>query len=245
MSSITLNEKEKRILEVLYKLKNAPISKISKETLINRTSLYPILDKLLAKGLISKLTIEGKIFYQPIAIGEIKDWVKRREEEFKQESQSLLNWSKQIKNSKTNSLFSDIKYFEGFDGVKNLYSDTWRDNKDKMIYAITDYKGAYECMKDFFKKEYFKDRVSHGVWIKMVSPESVEGRNELKEAKEMLRNIKFLKIFEDLNIEINIYDSKLAIIAFDKKNPSGVLIKNEKIANAFKSIFEHLWKSVK
>lgn len=245
MNNITLSEKEKKILEALYKIKNAPISKIAKETLINRTSLYPILEKLLTKGLISKLKYEGITVFQPIAVEEIKEWVKRKEQEFKKESADLLNWSKQIKDSKSNSLISDIKYFEGFDGVKNLYSDTWRDNEEKMIYAITDYKGAYECMRDFFRQEYFKDRVSRGVKVKNIIQESAEGRNDLKEAKEMLREMKFLKVFQDLNIEINIYSSKLAIVAFDKKNPSGVLIKNEKIANAFKNIFEYLWKNTK
>ena len=240
-----LNEKEKRVLEALYKLGNVAISKVAKETLINRTSLYPILNKLMTKGLISKLTIEGKAVFQPISLEEFKEWLIRSEQEFKKNSENILNWTKTIKFGKGSSLFSDIKYFEGFDGVKNLYSDTWRDNKEKMIYSITDYKGAYECMKDFFRDDYFKTRVKRGVRVKNLLPESAEGRDDLKGAKELLREMKFINLFQDFNIEINIYDFKVSIIAFDKKNPAGVLIKNEKIAMAFKNIFEYLWKNTR
>lgn len=247
MTTINLNDKEKIILQALYKQGDTPasISNISKETLINRTTLYPMLEKLADKGLISKFNFEGKTIFQAISIEDLKELMTRKEKEFKKNSEDILNWAKAIKSTKNNSLLSNIKYFEGFDGVKNLYSDSWRENKGKMIYAITDYKGAYECMKDFFKEDYFKTRVKHGVRVKNLLPESEEGKKDLNEAKELLREMKFIKIFQDLNIEVNIYDSKLSIIAFDKKNPSGVLIKNEKIAEAFKNIFEYIWKKTK
>ncbi|MBU0598419.1 hypothetical protein KKF61_05550 [Patescibacteria group bacterium] len=240
-----INEKEKRVLTGLYKLKKGFVSQIAKETLINRTTLYPLLDKLLAKGLVSKHTIEGKVAYQPISLNDFKNWVKRTEQDTKKQAQELVNWAESQKISTKNSLLSDIKYYEGFDGVKNLYADTWRNNKDKIIYAITDYKKAYEVMRDFFRKEYFQTRVDHGVRVKNLIPESEEGRQDLKEAKEMLRQMKFIPLLKDFGIEINIYDAKVVIIAFDSRNPSGILIKNEIISRAFKNIFEHLWKNTR
>ena len=245
MDNIELNEREKRVLEALYHLENAAISQIAKETLINRTTLYPILEKLIAKGLVSKLLIEGRTLFQPISLEDLKDWMKRKEQEFKKHSEDILGWAKTVKSAKGNSLLSDIKYFEGFEGVKNLYADSWRDNEQKIIYAITDYKSAYATMNDFFQDDYFQARINHGVRVKNILPESAEGRKDLKREKELLREMKFVKIFQDLGIEINIYGSKLSIVAFDKQNPSGVLIKNEKIASAFKNIFEYLWKSGK
>jgi sugar-specific transcriptional regulator TrmB len=241
---MNLNEREKIILQALYKEENRPvgINELSKETLINRTTLYPMLEKLVSKGLVSYFVFEGKKVFQSISIEELKDLLTRKEKEFKKNSENILSWAQSVKSVKNNSLLSNIKYFEGFDGVKNLYSDSWRENKGKMIYAITDYKSAYECMKDFFKEDYFKARVKHGVRVKNLLPESEEGKRDLNEAKDLLREMKFIKIFQDLNIEVNIYDSKLSIIAFDKSNPSGVLIKNEKIAEAFKNIFEYIWK---
>lgn len=240
-----INEKEKKVLSCLFKIKKGFVSNIAKETLINRTTLYPILDRLLAKGLVSKIIIEEKIAYQAVSIEEFKHWLLTFEMNTKKQTQNLSQWAETQKKSSTNSLLSDIKYYEGMDGVKNLYADTWRNNKEKMIYAITDYSKAYETMHTFFREEYFKARTQHGVRVKNLIPESKVGRRDLKEAKKLLRQMKFIEIFEDLGIEINIYDSKVMIVAFDQRSPSGILIQNETIAKAFKNIFEYLWKNTK
>ena len=56
-------------------------------------------------------------------------------------------------------------------------------------------------------------------------------------------NVTFLPSLSSIIIELNIYGSKVSIVAIDNVKPSEVIIKNEIIANAFKSIFEYLWKS--
>ncbi|HRY82560.1 MAG TPA: helix-turn-helix domain-containing protein [Candidatus Moranbacteria bacterium] len=240
-----LNDNEKKVLASLYNLEDGAVNKIAKETLINRTTLYPILEKLAEKGLVSKIKAEGKIRFQPISKEEFSLWAERKEKELKENNKELLCWIDRQGENKKTSLASEIKYFEGMEGIKSLYADTWRENREKIIYAITDYKSAYENMGNFFRKDYFPARIGHGVWIKNLIPESPEGRKDLKTAKEMLREMKFIKLFRDLDIEVNIYNDKIAIVAFDKKNPSGVIIKNEKIAEAMKNIFEYLWKTAK
>ena len=240
-----LNEKEKRVLSSLYQLDIGSVGKIAKATLLNRTSLYPILEGLLLKGLVSKLEVEGVVVYQPISVTDFKNWAKRRERQTINQTRDLLSWVGKQKNKTDNSLLSEIKYFEGFEGIKSLYGDSWRDNSDKVIYAITDYKNAYKTMGDFFHQDYFINRINHGVKVINLLPESPEGKRDLKMAKKMLREMKFIKLFENLNIEINIYGPKVSIVAFDEKNPSGVIIKNQTVANAFKNIFEYLWKNNK
>lgn len=242
-NSSYLGEKEKRVLSSLYRLGAAPVGKIAKNTLINRTTLYPILEGLLFKGLVSKLEVEGVVVYQSISLKEFKDWIKRRKLQAANQTQDLLSWVKKQHSQKENSLISDIKYFEGCEGIKSLYADSWRENPEKIIYAITDYKNAYKTMGDFFHHDYFISRINHRVKVVNLLPESAEGKRDLKTAKKMLREMKFIKLFENLNIEINIYGPKVSIVAFDEKNPSGVIIKNQTIANAFKNIFEYLWKN--
>jgi hypothetical protein len=137
---------------------------------------------------------------------------------------------------------SKIKYFEGFDGVKAMYADTWRNNKEKMIYAITDVKAAVTTMGKFFYKEYMPARMAHGVKVKDIMTQNKEGQHEVKVTNRYLREAKLAKgLFEDLGIEINIYDNKMAIAAYDKKKPCGVIVENEKIASAMKNIFKYLW----
>lgn len=240
-----INKNEKRVLRSLYALENATVYEIAKHTLINRTTLYPILEKLLEKGLVTKIKIEGNTYFQPISVKDFTLWAKRIKDALDKENQEFIDEIKNQSRREATTLLPEIKHFSGMEGVKNLYADTWRDNPEKIIYAITDYEKAYETLGDFLYKDYFPQRIKHGIRVKNILPDSAIGRRELKNKKSLLREMKLIDIFKDLNIEINIYGSKVAIIAYDKKNPSGVLIKNEKIAGALKNIFEHIWKHSK
>ncbi len=238
-----LNQKEKRVLGALYKIGESPISKIAKETLINRTALYHTIENLLNKGLLTKINKEGGAYFQPLNAASYEDWSRRQIADVSRETLEIKDWLRDQKKQQT-TLYSDIRYFEGLEGVKNLYSDSWRDNKEKMIYAITDYDKAYDALNNFLEKEYFPSRVKHGVRVKSLLPKnSVTGKRDVARANALLRDMRFVDLFKDLGIEINIYGSKVSIIAFDKIKPSGVIIKNDIIAKAFKCIFENLWKT--
>jgi sugar-specific transcriptional regulator TrmB len=239
-----LNTKEQQVLACLYRQKNCAVSRLAKETVINRTSLYPILENLSKKGLTSASVQNGVTIYEPIEVGLFKEWLKKKKEEAANQTSRLEAWLDQVQTSKqAPSLVSKIKYFEGFDGVKAMYADTWRNNKNKMIYAITDVRAAVSTMGKFFYKEYMPARMAHGVKVKDIVTENKEGLHEVAVTKQYLREAKLAKgLFENLNVEINIYDNKLAITAYDKQKPCAVIIENETIAGAMKNIFEYLWK---
>ncbi len=240
-----INTKEKKVLGVLYKLGDASISTIAKETLINRTALYHTVEGLLNKGLITKVQRDNAAFFQPIPLSAYDEWIKRQFSSLSNEAGQFKSWLKEQKGQPP-TLHADTRYFEGLEGVKNVYADTWRDNPDKIIYAITDYDKAYDTLNDFLENDYFPNRVRHEVQVKSLLPKkAITGTRDIGRAKKLLRDMRFIDLFDNLGIEINIYGSKLAIIAFDKKKPSGVIIKNEIIAKAFKQIFEYLWQSVK
>jgi sugar-specific transcriptional regulator TrmB len=239
-----LTKKEQRILACLYQVKHCTVGRLAKETIINRTSLYPILERLIEKGLVSAFVQDGVTIYEPIEPELFKEWLKKKKREVIDQTTQLEDWLDQAATSKqTPSLVSKIKYFEGFDGVKAMYADTWRNNKNKMIYAITDVRAAVSTMGKFFYNEYMPTRMAHKVRVKDIMTENKEGRHEVEVTSKYLREAKLAKgLFENLGVEINIYDNKLAIAAYDKEKPCGVIIENEKIANAMKNIFEYLWK---
>jgi sugar-specific transcriptional regulator TrmB len=238
-----LTEKEKKVLQALYHIGSCPVSRLSKETLINRTSLYPIIEGLIQKGLVSKYSQNGIALFEPIKLELFKDWLKNKKTEASDQIKEMGEWLQQTQSGRSVSLVSKISYFEGFDGVKAMYADTWRDNKGKLIRAITDPKAAVNTMGEFFYKKYMPDRIAHGVRVKDIMNDSKEGRHETKISNKYLREAKLAKgLFENLGIEVNIYENKLAIAAYDKEKPCAVIIENEKIASAMKNIFEYMWK---
>lgn len=234
-------------LKTLYKTGPSPISTLSKESLINRTSLYPILEGLVRKGLVSTTDQNGIAYFEVTSVQMFKEWLSDRKKENLKQISDLEDWLKDVGSNKREvSLVSKIKYFEGFEGVKAMYSDTWRNNEEKIIRAITDPKAAVKTMGEFFYKKYMPDRIAHGVKVRDIMTDNKEGRQEVKKSREYLREAKLAKgLFEDLGIEINIYENKLSIAAYDDRKPCGVIIENEKIASAMKNVFEYVWKLTK
>lgn len=240
-----LTDKERRVLESLFRTGQSTVNEISKDTLINRTALYHTLNSLTKKGVITQFEKEKISHYQPISIEQYEYWVKGNLKKIQESSTADLKKFKSVQNKNKLNLYADVKYFEGIEGMKNMYSDTIYNNKEKVLYAITDYEKGYAENGDWFDNEYLPERVRNKVKVRSILADTPTGRNYVKSAKELLRDMCFVDIFKDLGIEICLYDSKIAIIAFDKKHPLGLIIQNEIMANAFKQIFNYIWKTGK
>ena len=76
-------------------------------------------------------------------------------------------------------------------------------------------------------------------------PDSKRGRKDLKRAKALLRQMEFIPIVEKLEIEINVYDDKTAIVSFHPNELHGVLIQSQVIAQAMKNIFNYICFSIR
>lgn len=240
-----LDTKERRVLESLYTLGQCAVSAIAKDTLLNRTALYHTLQKLIKKGLVTQVVKEKVTYFEPVSVDDFKSWANARIRSGTTEIETDIAKFKAIQSSATPSLYADVKYFEGRDGMRSLYNDSLRDNKEKIIYSITDYEKGYKTLHDFFDEEYITDRIKKGIAVRSIVPESKFNRMYNKKGKHLNRSMGFIDLFKDLGIEINIYGDRMSIVAYDAKQPVGLIIKNEIITKAFKEIYKYLWKSAR
>ncbi len=236
-----LTEREQRVFFALQKLHSGTVQEISTETLINRTALYHTLNILKDKGLVTELKRNYTTIFQALSLTDFEIWSKQKLATLQREIGEIQTQIRKEVPSQSN-LYSQIRYYEGFAAVKNLYYNTLRDNDEKEILAITDYSKAYGTMNDFFEKEYFPDRVEKGIKVKSLLSKSPLGKRDVSRKKELLREMKFSDIFKDFGIEINIVNDKLIIVSFDEKKPMGIMIKNPIIAEAFRRIFNFVWE---
>jgi len=242
MNNELISEKERVVFEALASFGPSAVSQIAKDTSLNRTALYHTLKLLEEKGLVFEIKKNDTTLFQSISEEEFEIWAKRKIKSLEDESQKLVGMFKKKKHP---VLHSGIRYFEGKEAVKKLYGETWRENNEKQILAITDYQKAYETMGEFFVEDYFPYRVKAGVSVESLLPMDKYGKRDKTREKELLREMRFSDVFKDLGIEINIFDDKLAIVAFDKKEPMGMILKNKIISDAFRKIFAHLWQNSK
>lgn len=240
MNNELMSEKERVVFEALASFGPSAVSQIAKDTSLNRTALYHTLTLLEEKGLVLEIKKNDTTLFQSISEDEFVLWTKRKIKTLEDDATKLVQ---SFKKKKHPVLHSGIRYFEGKEAVKKLYGETWRENSEKQILAITDYKKAYETMGEFFDEDYFPYRVKAGVSVESLLPIDKYGKRDKGRAKELLREMRFSDVFKDLGIEINIFDDKLAIVAFDNKEPMGMILKNRIISDAFRKIFAHLWQN--
>ena len=235
-----LDGAETRILEILFQHNVLSVTQIAQRAGLSRTAVYRPLESLEGKGLVVQSPQEYRSQYRAVSLDQFRTW-KRKEI---QEIQTSLEGLELLAQKKKETITStDVRFYQGYSAVGNLYHDSWRNNIDKVILAITDYDQAYKVLGDFMENEYFPARIEKGVKVKSILPKSTAGKRDLGRQEELLREMKFLDVFKGLSIELNIYQDRMSIVQFTSDQPVGVLIQNQVIADAFRKIFFTLWNT--
>ena len=123
--------------------------------------------------------------------------------------------------------------FEGIAGLKRIMNDTLTSTTE--ILAWADIKLATESLPDFYP-EYVKERVKRGIWARAIFGDDLVAREFKKREREQLREVYLVpKRIYPFSNEINIYDSKVAVLAHEDQ--LGVIIQNQAIAETQRAIF--------
>ncbi len=217
--------------------------KLSKIIKVNRTTCYGLLKSLAGKGFVTHFDNElGVTYYKAVNLENLIFMVEKEEARLENIKKDIKNSISEYKLRSRGSLaMPKVSYFEGLDGLKSMYLDTINNNHEKQIMAITDYEAGYSTLANFIE-DYYKLRTKNNIRVLSILPDSKKGREDLRRAKALLRQMKFIPLVKNLNIEINIYDDKVAISSFNPESIHGVLIQSETIAMAMKNIFGYIWK---
>jgi hypothetical protein len=135
-----------------------------------------------------------------------------------------------------------IRYFEGREGMKEVYNDTLNYPGQTLLSWFPD--DVYWLGNDFFIKEYIPKRLNKKISAKAIAPNSDFNLDFFKKNQEHLRQMKFIPhALYKSKIEIIIYGTnKVGILSYLEE--LGIIIESDKIHEALKSIFEVMWKQL-
>ncbi len=228
---IGLTEKEAKVYLATLETGTSKVSSIAKRSGLNRATAYTILDSLLEQGLVSLIIKNNQKMYTAL---DPKLFVNRSKEKIKNLEKALPLLKKL--SSKTD--YPRIEYFEGLDGIKQVYTDTLTAKTELLNYA--DSKMVREVWPEY-DKEYVAKRVRRRIFLRGIAPYDEYGLKVVSENKSKHRDIRLVPrdVF-DFSNEINIYDDKVSIVSL-KRDLFGIIIQNEDIANTQRSIFRMAW----
>ncbi|MDD5396928.1 MAG: helix-turn-helix domain-containing protein [Candidatus Moranbacteria bacterium] len=228
-----LQGKKADVYLAALELGSSSVIEIAKKASIKRTTCYDILMDLEAEGLISE-TSKGK---KRLFVGEDPEKIQRNLKNKERLFAEILPQLQSIHNVRGSK--PKIRFYEGKEGLKEVYADTLRYKTETLGFASDD---IIKTMGMEWSMEYLARRKKAGIWAKAIIP-GTEFMTEkfLSKDTEQLRMTKSIDPKKyPFSIEINVYGhNKVALMS--AKEEIGLIIEGQEIHNTLKLIFQLIW----
>ena len=225
----------------LLDLGKGTVSQISRKAGLNRTTGYDILDRLVAKRLVSISGKEPKQEYLAESPDRIENLLLDELEEKQNQLENARKTIPQLKSMHNVAGRPQIRFYEGTEGLQQVYEDTLTSNEPIRAYASVE--DVHKALPNYFP-QYYKRRTQKNIPIRAIFTDTPEGRELSKHDEEEIRQSAFVSAQQyGFHPEINIYDNKIMIASWREK--LGIIIESGEIADAMKKIFELAWIAAK
>lgn len=241
LQNIGLNQKESDVYFTLLTIGSGTVSEIAKRSNINRTTGYDILNSLSNKGLVVISGKEPKQEYRCENPDKILKFLKRDIEKKQEDFRYAEILLPELKSIYKSGARPQVKFYEGKEGLEEVYEDTLTATEPIRAYATVD--DMHNALPNYFPK-YYKRRADKGISIRAIIPKTEIGEERGERDKLEKRETAFVppdKYY--FSPEINIYDNKVMIASWREK--LGIIIESTEIADAMKKIYELAWDRAK
>lgn len=239
--TLGLASREAQVYLALLDIGQGTVTEITRRAGINRTTGYDILDTLVNKGFVSISGKEPKQEYVAESPEKILNFLEQQQVEASKRLESAKQFVPQLKTLHNVQNRPKVRFYEGIDGLRQVYEDTLKSKEDLRSLALVD--EAENTLEHYFPK-YYQRRAANKIGIRAIFPDSPGARNlKAKDAFERRESVILPRNHYDLKPEINVYDNKVMIASWNEK--LGIIIESQEIANAMKLLYELAWKEAK
>jgi len=235
-----LTDKEAEAYLALLELGQSSILQLSSKTKINRTTLYYTIENLLLKRFLSQ-SKKGK---QTVYVAEHPETIKQLFKEKFKKFDTLLPELITLMN--TDAVKPVLKYYEGIEGVKNVYRTSLkaRENELKAFVGVESLQLRDKSLMYFLKKEYIPARKKNNKLAKLVIPDNTLGIEFHNRDRQEFRESRLLPASTyNFECEIMCYDNVVSMISYHTHEVFAVSIESQPIANTMKMIWKLAWNS--
>lgn len=235
---IGLSEKEAQIYLALLQVDSDGIQDIAKKTGINRTTVYPVLESLGKKGLVSEIQDGKKTHYQAAPPERLETFVERQKVILEEHASRLKDLIPQIKGVQRSSGERPIiKLFDGREGAISAYEDFYNFEKviNKEGYFLFNQNTLSDIFTDAERKKFREIRVNKTVYPNTIyNNKNGDGGFTTEGNRIRIDDEKY-----PIKIDMTIIDDSIIITTLGKQIVS-LVIKSSDISDTFKSIFKYI-----
>jgi len=227
LQKLGLNEIESKIYLSLSKYTEQTTVSLSKETGINRRTIYDNLDILAKKGLITYKIINGTKIFSANSVHILRQLIDEKLFTLKKILPSLENIQK------SHFEKTKIEILLGKQGVKTIIEEAI--NSKETFYWVG---GGLHILETFHFSKYMQIKFKQ-LNIKLLEPNIKQVKDRISFFKNL--EVRYLPKSLVSGIGFIIYEKTLVIGQLKDNEIISIIIKSEEFANTFKKYFNLLW----
>lgn len=246
LRKIGLTEGEIKVYDALLELGECTKTALAKKSGISPSNIYDVTNRLVEKGIISKVEKNGIAHFSPANPGHIMDFLDQKEKELQNErdfvSQMLPTLLLKFSETKEKA---NVEVFQGWSGMKTIFEDLIDECKEgDQNYVFGASKGESEKQADMFFLKYSKLRAEKGIATSIIFNEELRNRKERIDFFLKSRKYKVRFLQQSTPAEIMVYKNRSCIIIL-AKDPLAIRITGKEVADSFRQYFEIMWRAAK
>ncbi|MEK7537989.1 MAG: helix-turn-helix domain-containing protein [Patescibacteria group bacterium] len=198
---------------------------------VKRTTIYTFLDRLVERGVLEKSRKRKRELYHGVNPHRLYEMEQARLKEFARALPELEAISKHGRPGPR------VTYYEGLDGIKEIYADILHERKP--IVGWSDFENNLKVMGDFYAA-YVPERSRRNITYRAIVKDTPMTREWTKRNIGALRETKFAKS-DDIQNEVTIYGDKMAVMNFRSRPALAILIEDAQTATTLRFAWQQLW----
>ena len=230
-----LSEQETVVYTKLLEMGGADATSLAQYIDIKRTTVYPILERLISHGVVSSYDQGKKKLFTPIRPNKLPSL-------YEHKLQSLISIIPLLEKSQgTQTDEYGVRLIKSKRELEALYADILDEYRNREYYIIGSTPSFLNVDREFFIN-FRKKRAATGTKVKLLLSHDSRAEEGQKDPS-LLREFKYLPEKYTFKSTIDIYDNKIVIVGPEVK-ALAVVIAIPPMVDVFRSIFEILWESL-
>lgn len=218
-----------------------PAGALAKATKLKRSTVYTILDSLMEKGLVSMTARESVKHYQAESPVRFKELIERRRGELEVQERLLEGLQKDLLALHDKQMAPPkITIYEGRKGLETLLMKNL-DDTPREVLVIGEANEGKDRGEDHIL-QYTQRRIAMKIPTRVLVGKNAFSISLKREDKNASRKTYLLPAKYQFPASLHIYDRSVALFTYNGKDPMGVYIENEDIAETMKMVFELIAK---
>ncbi|MCK5630666.1 MAG: hypothetical protein KAI26_08650 [Nanoarchaeota archaeon] len=241
LEEIGFTQGEIKVYLALIELGESTIGLLAKKSRITPAKVYPILDKLKEKGLITSVIKSRTNHFQAFNPNRILNYLGEKEKNISVQKKEIKEFIPQLLTQQKKEAEQYAVVYEGFNGIKTLYEEIleYLEGKNEDFIGFTLGDEFQSKQANIFFKNYDAKRKSKGIKTRLLALQ--HQKKFLKKEYGKNKNIEIRYLNHAAPTGVIIFDDKVATLLW-KDIPTAFVIHSKQNSNAYRKFFDDMWR---